>query len=879
MTRLAKLYRAVRALFYRNELEEQLSEELRFHLDCEIEKNLQASMSPEEARYAALREFGGVEQTKEKCRDAFGIRWLEDLTKDIRFGVRRLAKNPRFLAVATLSLALGIGANTAIFSVINAVLLRPLPFPRPEQLVSLNFIGNVVKFAIPSAIGEDYLGDPAYGALFDQVSAYSLGAANLSGNNTPERVRTMLVTREFFQLLGGAPILGRTFIRDEMKPPGTRVAILNYGLWKRNFGGEVSVLQKTVHINGKEYQIVGVMPLLFQTDEPCELWLPMSEAAMEDIISVGAIFAPVLGRLKEGISFEAAQSQIMQIRRQKQKPASQDQSAWDLSSFHLNEPPPLQRYWEKFTNDLRQPLLILMGTSLFVLLIAAFNVANLLLAQTLNRQKEISIRASLGAGRLRLARQLLAEGLLLSLWGGFGGLILAKWALPLLLSFCSVTFHPAQTVKLDGSVLGFTLGLSILTGVVFSLVPSLRILNCNLHENLKEGAQSTGVSTKGKKTHQLLAIFEMSVALVLLIGAGLLIRSFHRLTQVNLGFQPHHLVALEISMPSSKFTSKEKTALFMEEVIRRLKSIPEVEDVGATFYMPARAKSRMIMGLKRIDDPGKEIAGFYNMATPHYFHSMGISFLQGRDFSEQDHGSSAREMIINQHMARHYWPNQNPVGKRTSEGEIIGVVSDCAQSGPEMEESWDEYFLSYGQHPIDTMNLAIRTRIAPSKALEPIRQTIRGLDPELPVDKLFPMEEILKEHLARRRFLMILLGSFAGLALVLALVGIYGVISFNVTQQTHEIGVRMALGADQSDVLKLFLKQVSFIILFGIGFGILGASALMRMLKAELFKVTPLDPLTFVAVSLALVGMAILACIIPVRQSVKVDPVVALRQE
>jgi predicted permease len=881
---LNKLRLMLRAVLHRAQMERELDEELRFHLEKEIEQNITRGMNAEEARLAALRSFGGVERVKEESRDVRGVRFLEELGQNLRYGSRLLAKNPGFAAVAVLTLGLGIGVNTAIFSVVNAVLLRPLPFDNPDQLVMV-WQTNPQRGISQDLVSPANLNDwQQQSHTVRQFAAFNPRGFSLTGTGEPEQLPGTFVSVELFPMLGANPLLGRNFLPDEGRPGGNRSVIISFALWQRRFGGDPNLLGKPLTLNGAIYTVVGIMPAKFQFPiqgqfpiPVSEIWAPQSFDPAQLNRGNRDLFA--IGRLQPGVSIEEAQAEMSTIAQglAEQHPDTNRGTGVYLVGYH-----------QQLTGNLRPALLVLLGAVVFVLLIACANVANLLLARAAARQRELAIRTALGAGRSRLVRQLLTESVLLSMLGGALGLALALWNFNAIVAALPAHMPRASEIQIDWKVLVFTFAVAVMTGVIFGLVPAVHASRLNLNEALKEsGGKGTGGFVR-HRVRNLLVVTEVALAMVLLVGAGLLIRSFYRLQQVNPGFNTENVLSVPISIPQRRYPDGNARAAFVNRIMEKLKAMPGVQTVGGVTTLPLSGEysSRSFIVEGQPISPGDRQVANMRAATTDYFRLMSIPIVKGRGFTEQDHIDAPTVVIINETFERLYFPNEDPIGKRivspaSSDGiplTIVGVAGDVRNGGPE-DEPKPEFYYSYFQNQIPFLVIAIRTAGEPAGMIPAVRREIWSEDKDLPLSSISTLEQLLSRTTAERRFNLLLLGLFSGLALVLAVVGIYGVVSYAVTQRTHEIGLRLALGAQHGDVRKLVIKQGMIPVVAGIAIGLGGALALTRLMKSLLFGVSATDPLTFVGLSLLLIVVALAACWIPARRATKVDPLLALRYE
>ncbi len=872
---LSEFKRRLRALLRRSEVEQELDEELRFHIEQQTEQNIRLGMNPEEARYAARKAFGGVEQAKERSRDARGVRWLEDLWQDLRYGARMLLKKPGFTLIAVVTLALGIGANTAIFSVVNAVLIRPLPYQEPDRLVILN--------EIPPGGGQFSIAPGNFADWRDQSGSFVGMAAfrgmslNLTGDGEAERLRGQRLSANCFALLGVKPALGRGFLPEEDQPEHNQVVMLSHGLWQRRFGGRPDLVGKMLTLDGNGYTVIGIMPSDFRFFADTEVWIPLAltlqERASHDKHDFSAI-----ARLKPNVSLEQAQAEMSALAGRLAAQYPKSNADWGIRLTSLRD-------W--VVGPLQPVLLALLGAVVFVLLIACANVANLLLARSAARQKEVAIRAALGASRLRVARQLLTESLLLGVVGGVIGLLLAVWGVHLLSSLTPAGLG-VETVAIDGRALGFTFMISVLTGLLFGLAPAMQATSPNLTESLKEGGRSGSEGGGRNRTRSLLVIAEVALSLVLLIGAGLMIKSFTRLFQVNPGFQSKGLLTMQFFLPKSKYSERTNQAAFFQQLTEKITTLPGVASVGAASTLPFKIDEvqEFIIGGRPPITPGKEPSANYYAVNADYFRAMEVPLLKGRVFTERDTKEAPRVVIINESLARRFFPHEDPIGKRMdiSKGgfgtwrEIVGVVGDVKHYSLDSKTTVQIYE-PYLQVPYPAMNLAVRTTGDPAGIAAAIRSQVAAMDKDQPVANIKTMERIVSDSVTRQRFSALLFALFAGVALMLAAVGIYGVMSYYVTQRTREIGIRMVLGAERRDVLKLVVGKGMVLALSGVMIGLAAAFALTRLMSKLLFGISATDPATFAAISLLLASVALLACWIPARRATKVDPLVALKHE
>ncbi|MBA2502807.1 MAG: ABC transporter permease [Pyrinomonadaceae bacterium] len=806
---------------------------------------------------------------------------MNTLWQDIRFAVRMLLKNPGITAVVVLVLALGIGANTTIFSVVNAVLLRPLPYEDPDRLVRLSEDSPQVPEM--SISYPNFLDWREQNGVFSSIAAMQFRSLNLIGVNEPERLPGRAVSAQFFDVLGVKPALGRSFMAEEDRPGANRVCIVSDGLWKRRFGSDPSLVGKQLTLSDQSYTVIGVLPSSYRFGTPTDIFVPIGLRA-DEMMERGShpgIYA--IARLKPGVTVEQARSELINMA---QRISQQYSMAGNSATLK-----PLR---EVFVEDVRTSLLILLGAVGFVLAIACANVANLLLARAAARGREIAIRAALGAGRMRIVRQLLTESVLLACLGGIIGLLLALWGIDVLRTASIDSLPTVAVIKLDTSVLIFTFLISILTGIIFGLAPALGASKTDLNETLKESGRGAGASPRRGLARNLLIITEVALSLVLLVGAGLLVKSFLRILDTDPGFNPDKLLTVQIARMAGKDEGR-KVSDFFTELNQRLAALPGVEAVAHSNGLPllgASDTSFAIEGRPK-PEPGKQPQTMFYVTSPDYLQAMGIRLIKGRFFNSQDTQGSPRVAVIDEAFARQQFPNEDPIGQRLAGNdnnpstEIVGVVAHVKHFGLDATERIQpQLYLPFNQAPDSVlpsmggrMNLIIRTAIDPLTLAAAVRREVQAVDRNQPVYNINTMEQTLAQSLATQRLSMTLLTFFAGVALLLAAIGIYGVLSYAVTQRTHEIGLRMALGAQRKDVLKLVVGQGMMLVVVGIIIGLVASFILMRLMASLLYGVSATDPVTFASVALLLAVVALLACYIPARRAMRVDPMIALRYE
>ncbi|MGI8732784.1 MAG: ABC transporter permease [Pyrinomonadaceae bacterium] len=802
---------------------------------------------------------------------------METLLKDIRFGIRNLFKHPTFAVTALLTLAIGIGANTTIFSFVNGILLRPLPYPESERLVVIN--ETAVKRGIPamSISFPNFLDWRAQNHVFEDISSFDSERFSITGAGEPARLRGASVSQGTFELLRVAPVLGRTFTAEEDRPKDDGVVILGHDLWQSRFAGNAQVVGQQVVLNNRPRTVIGVMPPGFKFPENAELWVPLGlDTTMFTRTSHGL---ECIARLKDGVSMVQAQAEMDVIARriEEQNPVTNEGLGVLVTSLH-----------EVLTGDYRKALLILLGVVSFVLLVASANVANLMLARTSARQKEFAVRSALGASRWRIIRQTLTESLLISLLGAGLGLLLAIWGIKLVLALIPIKLPFWMNFNLDLRVLAFTTAVSLLTALIFGTMPAILGTRVDLNQTLKEGGRS-GIASARHRTRGLLVITEVALALMVLVGAGLMIQSFLRLRHVGAGFSEKDVLTFAVILPQAKYKEPPQRSAFFRQLLERVSALPGVEAAAATSTVPLSGggwgRSLTVEGFPVLS-VGQAPMIQHTVTTPGYFRTLEIPMIRGRDFNEWDAPDGEKVTIIDERLAREYWPHENPVGKRIRFGPpednepwhtVVGVVGAVRHQRLDAETRKSVY-LSHLQVPVNGLSLVVRAKNS-SSLVGALRGQIREMDPDLPVNDLMLMEEVVSESIWQNRLYAILFSVFAGVAVLLAAIGIYGVMSYSVMQRTQEIGIRMALGAQVKDVLQLVVRGGLALSLIGVTIGIAGAFALTRLLRTLLFGVTPTDAATFVAVSMLLLFVALVACYIPARRATKVDPLEALRYE
>jgi putative ABC transport system permease protein len=868
-------------LFGKERRDRDLVAELESHIQMHVDDNVRSGMTPQEARRQALIKIGGFEQTKDTYRDRRGIPLLETTLQDLRYGLRMLRKNPGFTSVAVLTLALGIGANTAIFSVVNGVLLRPLPFPRQDRLM---MVWEKDAAGRRSHVGWATVTDwNKLNHSFTGIAAISQWLPTLIGANDAQNLMGFRVSADFFDVMSVQPEYGRGFVPSEDVRGNQFVVVLSHGLWQRRFGSDTAIVGKSIRLGSLPYTVIGVLPAdfpsVFSTDpgKPADIYAPLAYDATLPYACRDCRHLRAVARLKDGVSMSQAGAEMDQI----------SESLFRLYPTEYESPGTLLTSLKDFlVGNVRPVLWALLGSVGFVLMIACVNVANLLVGWAARRQREVAVRAALGAGRTRLIRQFLTESILISFFGGAFGLFLAIGGVRLVQRLKLGNLPRLQNVHVDGSVFAFTLGISLLAGIAFGLAPAFRASKLDLNRALKE----TGKSTAGierNRLRNLLVLSDVALALVLLTGAGLMMKSFVHLLDVNPGFDPSHTLTLGISLWGPK-ADDAPAAAFYQQVVERVRALPGVESAGVVSQLPLGGNLDMY-GLHiegQINpNPEKDPSGDRYSISPGYLRALRIPLISGREIDEQDRASSPLVVLINDSTARQFWPGENPIGRRLKMGDtkgpwrtVVGVVGDVLHKSLDAPHTLQIY-LPHAQFTDSDMLLVVRTSLGPSSLAATVRGTIAAIDPQAPIASVATMEEIVSASVAQQRFGVLLFGLFAAIALALAAVGMYGVISYGVAQRTHEIGIRMALGARRSDVLHLIVGEGMKPAFVGTAIGLGAAFGLTRLLTSLLYGVTPTDPVVFASVSALLVGVALLACYIPARRAVRVDAMTALRYE
>ena len=872
--------RKLTALFRSRKLDAELDEEVRSHLEMRTADLVAAGIAPEEARVRALRAFGNSAFIKEETRTMDSLRWLESFLQDLRYGLRQMLHNPGFALVAVLTLALGIGANVAMFSVLEAVVLRQLPYPQPRQLVSL-FEANHQKGFLQFAVSPpNFLDWQAQNHTFAYLAAVNHETRTLTGHGEPLRLQTLVATADLFRVYGVEPALGRGFNSQETQIGHEHVVVLSHAAWRNLFGGDPAVLGKSVMLDGVAYNIIGVMPAGFRWPSRADAALPL--AFRSDVgRQRGAHYLSVVGRLKPGVTIEEGKSDIANISRRLARQYPDNDGGWEAVVLPMRE---------AMVGDVGSALWVLLGAVSLLVLIACANIANLLLARANGRHREMAVRSALGASRGRVLRQLLAESLLLAAMGAAAGLLLARWTLQLVVRVGPKNIPRLNQVGLDPGVLLFALATAVVTAFLFGLIPAWKAARAQLVNSLRQSGVGTG-SHDSTRMRAALVTAEVALSLMLLTGAGLLIRSFARLAATDPGFDAANVMTFDLSLPSARYRDSGSVARLQDALLQKLQAVPGVSVAAETTCVPMSfndfSSSFEVVGappVKPENQPSMQV----RVISPDYFRSLRIPLLRGRELSPADRLASPRVLLISLAAARTFWPKEDPIGKyirfgaqggyERIEGTIVGVVADVRDFGLDVPAP-PTAFAPLAQAGWGDFSVLVRTAGPAAGLADAVRAAVSSVDPDLPVGDISSMQDLLAATLAPRRFYMLLLTLFSGLALVLAAVGIYGVIAYSVSQRSHEIGIRLALGADRARVLAMIVREAFVLLAIGMGIGIAAALALSRVLRGMLVGVSATDPLTYAAVGLVLGLVALLACVIPARRATRVDPMIALRYE
>jgi predicted permease len=893
---LSDIFLRLRCLLRRDSVEAELDDELRFHFERQVEKHLRSGLPREEAVRRARLLFGGMDQVKEECRDARGVQLMETLFQDIRYGLRTLRQKPTFTAVAILTLALGVGANTAIFSIVNAVLLRQLPYRDPGRLVRIVFDNPGIGLRdVPSSVPE--LDDVrTRSGVFEGVSAIGGGSVNLTGASRPERLEFIVTHPNYFSMLGAAPQIGRLFGPQDFALGFAPVAVISDGLWRRSYGADPSVLGRTLHLDNDLYRIIGVLPPGFRHPGPTlsgnvEVFTTAgfsADTAPKPGRSV-RILPAVIGRLKPGVTLEQARARLTAMATEIRHDYPADylpKARWTI------EIQPLQEF---LVGNVRPMLLVLMGAVILIMFIVSLNIANLLMARASGRQQEMAVRLALGGSRGRMIRQMLTESVLLSLLGGLAGIATAVGTLRFILRFVPSDIPRLSEVSIDWVVLAFALLISLLTGLLFGVAPAIHAARSELSLQIREGARGSGYGAKTGRLRDGLIVLELAFAVVLMIGAGLLLRTLRELLQEDPGFNPTHVVAANVWMPvpndpkMDPYLGIAHKATFYRELLRRMKAVPGVELAGITSALPTSAQVNVNSNALAIEDSpvdsSPSLRAEIIRISPDYFRVMQAPLERGRYFTEGDDDRKQRVAIIDETTAHRYWADRDPLGRRLRFGldpsqpwmTVVGVVKDIKNDGLDID-GVPHIFVSIYQDGDRGLGVVLRTSLPASRLDPQIRREIQSVDPGLPVYDVSSMNDVLDRSLASRRFFADLVGGFAGVALLLASIGIYGVLAYMVGQRSREIGLRMALGAGVADILKMILGKGVVLAAIGIVAGVLFSAGAASLMASLLYGVRPHDPVVFLAVPLLLFAVAVLASYLPARRATKVDPMFALRE-
>jgi putative ABC transport system permease protein len=869
----------LKGLLQRGRLDRELDEELRSHLEMRVADNLAAGMSPEAARFDAQKRFGNTTLLKEDTRAVDIIGWLDECARDFRYALRMLQRSPGFTAVAVLTLALGIGANTAIFSVVDAILLRPLPYPEPERLVRV--WESSIKFDSPRNVVNplNFLDWQDHAQSFESMAAISGLMTNLSSQGRPVAVQGMQVTPAFFSTLRVPPLLGRTFVAEDGIPGHEHVVILSYDLWQRQYGAEPKIIGAKMDVDAVPCTVIGVMPRGFSYPRfKSEIWTPLPLTRSEEW--KGGRFLTVIARLKPGVSLNQAQQDMLRVANFTVQTRPDNNKGWSANVFPM---------LEDVTRGVRRPLWVLLASVGFLLLIACANVANLLLMRGTGRLRELAIRSALGAARSRIVRQLFVESLLLSLAGMAAGLLFAHLGLQSLLALIpqNAPLPRSEPIAIDARILLFTFLTSLFTSVIFGLVPALRLSRVDLQNALKQGTLRGGVGGH-QSLRRFFVVAEVALALLLSVGAGLMLRSFARLISVDPGFSPDHLLTMHIWTSPAHYHDNLKRSQFFDRVLAEIRNTPGVQSAGSTHFLPLTERmsgSCFSYADQPAPSPADSPSAQFLIISAGYFQAMNTALLSGRDFDDRDRFNSRPVALVNHAFVDRFYSGQNPVGKQlrvcwTIEKpvEIVGVVADARQA--QLQDAPEPtIFLSNSQAPMYFATLVVRATGDPGRMARSTEEAIHRVDPEQAVSDIQSMQTVFSDSVSNPRFQAILLLVFAGLAVALAMIGVYGIVSYSVSQRTNEIGIRVALGARAADVARLVLREALTLAGIALLLGLAGSLALGRVLQSLLFEITPTDPATFASVCFLVLTISALAAILPARRATRIDPMVALRYE
>ena len=855
--------------------------EIESHLQLHIDDNLRAGMTPEEARRHAWIALGGIERTKDAHRDQRAIPMIESLVRDARHGIRLLLKNPAFSIAAVLILGLGIGANTAIFSVVNAVLLRPLPFPDSSRIMRVWHTPPAQQFsgmAIFSVSPANYCDWRDQNHVFERMSITQYRRLNLTGQGEPDALEGVSVSADFFSVLGVQPALGRAFRPEDDEPGNANVAMMSDGIWRTRFGADRTIVGRTISLDRTPYTVVGILPRGVELPADAQVWVPLGWTAADWAVR-GNHNCRVIARLKPGVSVAQAQAEMTTISKRLEQQYPADDKGWGALVTPLHD---------DLVGDVRTPLFVLLGAVAFVLLIACANLANLLLARTLGRAREIAVRSALGAGRRQVIQQLLVESVLLGLAGAAVGLVGASVGLRAIVGSIAQELPRVGEINIDGRVLAFTCATGLLTGLLAGVAPAWRLTKTDVNEALKRGLGRGGAEAGERLVRSGLVISEVALALVLLVGAGLLIRSLWQLHAVDPGFDPRNVLTMTVAIPEAKYRSHEQQQRFYDQVVQRIRTLPGIEGAATVDTLPLHGGSMQPVAIEGQPAPPlseqPEVA--VRRMSAGYVDALRMRFVAGRDFNDADNEARPLVALVSESMARRFWPGRNPIGQHLTLGlisndprEVVGIVSDVKLHGLVVREPVAAVYIPVSQTPGTWMSVVARTSVPPRSVTQSVTTAIRAIDPEQPVIEILTMDEVIGASLAQQRFAMLLLGGFAALALILAAVGIYSVLSYSVRQRDREIGIRMALGAPAGDVLRMIVVEGMRPTLAGLALGVLAAAALGRVLTTLIFGVTARDLATFVSVSAIVIAVGFVASLLPGYRATRVDPLQALRAE
>ncbi len=868
--------------FRRDAWDEERAREIETYLQIETDENMARGMTRQEARYAARRKLGNPTSIREEIYRMNSLGMLETIWQDLKYAARVIRKSPGFAFFAITVLALGIAANTAIFSIADAVLLRPLPYRDAGRLVMVWEDGSSYGFPQDTPAPGNFSDWSTRNHVFVDVAAYSWDDLNLTGDGHPEQLTGDEVSANLFSVLGVSPMLGRDFRPDDNAPGAARVTILSHGLWLRRFGGDTRIVGQQMRLDGEKCTVIGVMPHGFlYPDRKTELWVPW-QFTKEKLTDHGSHFLHVVARLRPGVSLQTANADLATIAKQLEQEHPDSNAKIGAFAVALRE---------DLAGDMRPAILVLFGAVCFVLLIACANIANLVLARASGKRRELAMRLTLGASRLRIVGQMLTESLLLAMIAGAIGLTLSVWATKFLATLIPSGIAPLEDSVLDGRVFLFTAGVSIVTGILFGVAPALRVSGLDLATSLKDGGGRGHVGSGGQGLRDVLVVGEVALAIVLLAGAALMIRSFENLVHLDPGFRADHVLILRTPIQMQKYDTQARRTAFYDLVLEKVEHLPGVVAAGYTTWIPLTNEGGAT-GITIEDHPepapGQMPIPNARIVSRNYMAALRMKLIAGRLFDQRDGSGTQLAALINQAMARSFWPGENPVGKRFKRGRfredvpwitVVGIVGDVHQAGPASPARAEMYFPYQQQEFFPPDYLAVRASGDPLLLAEPSRQQVWSVDKQQPVADVMALEQLVGENLAPRRMQASLLGGFAGLALLLAALGIYAVLSFAVTQRTQEIGVRVALGADSRDVLRMVFSHGLKLFAIGAVLGLAAALGLSRTMGHLLYGISASDPVSFLTVTLVLGAVTLLACYIPARRAMRVDPLVALRYE